>query len=139
MMKKHYESGIVPEEVTMPMESSGMMVDRKPPTVQRQASGFSGIDLEPPKVAPRPAPPEFTINPPEYPPKEAAPPGYHKMPNGTIMRNSAHGLGTINAPVTSRKLGFAQGAGKAVMFGTMFAGVAYGVYKTAQYLSEDDE
>tara|TARA_B100001778_G_C18192881_1_gene452037 strand:+ start:35 stop:457 length:423 start_codon:yes stop_codon:yes gene_type:complete len=140
MMKKHYEFGGTPEEVQMPMEFSGMMVDRKPSTVTRESSGFSGIELDPPKVAPRPAPPEFTINPPSYPPQEPpqAPPGFHKMPNGTIMRDSAHGIGSIAAPKTSRKLG---GMTSAALYLGGFAGLAYVTYKAASYLydEEDDE
>ena len=116
MMKKHYQFGTTPEEVRMPMENSGIMVDRKPAQVIREQSDFSGINLDPPKVAARPAPPEFTINPTQYPPKKA--------------------LGSISAPQTSRKLG---GITSGAIYLTAFAGLAFVTYKTASYLTDGDD
>jgi hypothetical protein len=48
MMKKHYTLKGEPDEVTMPFELSGMMVDRKPAQRTNNAQGFSGIGFEPP-------------------------------------------------------------------------------------------
>lgn len=117
MMKKHYELGRTPDEVKMPFENSGMMVDRKPAQTRREPSDFSGINLDPPKVAARPAPPEFTINPPQYPP-------------------TTRGIGSISKPQTSRKLGGVASAG--IYLGA-FAGLAYVTYKAATYLSDGDD
>lgn len=125
--------------VEMPMELSGMShVGRKPTTTQRIGSTPSGIDLEAPKVAPRPTPPEFAYTPTAgVTNTQNAPPGYHFMPDGTLMSDANHGLGSIEKPKIGRK-----GLGSATKtLGLIAAGgvVLYGSYMGYKYFSEGDD
>ncbi len=125
--------------VEMPMELSGMShVGRKPTTAQRIGSAPSGIDLEAPKVAPRPTPPEFAYSPSSNMGSTPnAPPGYHFMPDGTLMSDANHGLGSIEKPKIGRK-----GLGSITKtLGLITAGgiVLYGSYMGYKYFSEGDD
>lgn len=125
--------------VKMPMELSGMShVGRKPAAPQRMGSYQSGINLEPPKVAPRPIPPEFAYTPASnLGATPNAPPGYHFMPDGALMSNANHGLGSIDKPKVSRgKLGSASKTVGLIGVGTI---LAFGAYKSYQYFSEGDD
>lgn len=119
MMKKHYTLKGEPDEVTMPFELSGMMVDRKPAQRTNNAQGFSGMGFEPPEVKPRPAPAEFTFKQPSaYPPQQP------------VTAN----LGSINAPKTARR----PLAG-AVAYAGGFAALAAITYYAMRFLNEEDD
>jgi len=118
MMRKHYELKGTPDEVKMPFELSGMMVDRKPAQHTNTGQSFSGIGFEAPEVMPRPAPPEFTFKAPtSYPPN---------TPAAT--------LGSLAKPKTSKRPlagGIAYAGG--------FVALASVAYFTMRFLNEDDE
>ena len=140
MMNRHYAAlNGASEDVEMPFEKSGMMVDRKPATASRVSSSMSGIGFEPPQVRPRPAPPEFTIRqPPTSPtPSQTAPPGYHFMPYGTLMANANHNLGSISKPkVAKSRLNGLKGW---AMYGSAFLGIMGLTYMTHRYLNQEDD
>ncbi len=112
--------------VELPMELSGMShVGRKPTSAQRIQSAPSGIDLEAPKVAPRPTPPEFAYTPPSN--------AYTPPSN----MGSNYGLGSIEKPKIGRK-----GLGSAGATLTLIAAggvVLYGSYMGYKYFSESDD
>lgn len=118
-MRKHYELKGTPDEVTMPFELSGMMVDRKPAQRTNNTQSFSGIGFEPPEVRPRPAPPEFTFKQPSaYPPKQAAPAN----------------LGSITAPMTAKRP-----LGGAVAYAGGFAALAAVTYFAMKFMNEESD
>lgn len=128
MMNRHYAAlNGASEDVEMPFERSGMMVDRKPAQASRVGSSMSGIGFEPPQVRPRPAPPEFTIRQPTMPtPTQTAP-----------MPNANHNLGSISKPkVANRRLNGLKGW---AVYGSAFAAIMGLTYMTHRYLNQEDD
>ncbi len=113
--------------VKMPMELSGMShVGRKPTAPQRMGSYQSGINLDPPKVAARPIPPEFAYTPRTNP---------QPLPSENMVQMPS--LGSIDKPKVSRgRLGNASKTVGLIGVGTI---LAFGAYKSYQYFSEGDD
>ena len=129
MMNRHYAAlNGTAEDVEMPFELSGMMVDRKPAQASREPIAMSGIGFEPPQVRPRPAPPEFTVKQPSaYPPPQPEAP----------MPQPAANLGSIQSPKIAR--GNLRGLKGWAMYGTAFAAIMTLTFMGHRYLNQEDD
>jgi hypothetical protein len=123
MMNRHYAAmNGTAEDVEMPFELSGMMVDRRPAKAAREPISMSGIGFEPPEVRPRPAPPELTFRqPPVYPPQQQAPVN----------------LGSIDRPRVAG--GNLRGLKGWVAYGGLFAAIMGLTFMGHRYLNQEDD